>query len=67
MYADRLTYPYISHYYSAPIIEALYVFGQINPRLFWKYLPESQSTQPELRFTTGRLLRSLSRAFATNW
>lgn len=44
MYAGRLTYLYISHYYSAPIIEALYVFGQTNPRLFWQYLLAVHST-----------------------
>ncbi|WVQ91738.1 hypothetical protein IAS59_005541 [Cryptococcus gattii] len=37
-------YPQPFHYYSAPIIEALYVFGQTNPRLFWQYLLAVHST-----------------------
>lgn len=42
---NRLTYLHTSHYYSAPIIEALYVFGQTNPRLFWQYLLAVHSTE----------------------
>lgn len=42
---NRLTYLHTSHYYSAPIIEALHVFGQTNPRLFWQYLLAVHSTE----------------------
>lgn len=58
---NRLTYVHISHYYSAPIIEALYVFGQTNPRLFWQYLLAVHSTgttfynRPAASFTLSSL------------